>query len=121
MTADDYRRLGVLFDQLREIPDEKRTTALDAGCAGNAAELRAGVLRLLEADRAAADGLFLEQGAMEDAARLLTSDGPTPAPGETAGTVVGRYHLLEVIRRRRHGRGLARGPDRTRVRRRVRS
>jgi serine/threonine protein kinase/tetratricopeptide (TPR) repeat protein len=96
MTPDDYRRLAVLFDQLREIPDADRSAALDAGFAGNA-ELRAEVLRLLEADRAAADGSFLEQRAIDDAARLLASDARNPTPDEIAGTVIGRYHLLEVI------------------------
>ena len=89
MTAEDYRRAGILFDQLRELPDQERADALDAACAGNT-ELRAQVLRLLEADRDAASGSFLERRAIEDAARLLVSDGQKlPAPG----TAIGNYCL----------------------------
>jgi eukaryotic-like serine/threonine-protein kinase len=89
MTAEDYRRAGLLFDQLRELPEEQRTAALDAACAGNP-ELRAQVLRLLDADRDAAGGAFLERRAIDDAARLLAPGGPKlPAPG----TVIGNYCL----------------------------
>ena len=89
MSAEDYRRAGLLFDQLRDLAEADRAAALDAACAGNA-ELRAQVLNLLQADREAAGGAFLERRALEDAARLLSSSGPPlPAPG----TVIGNYRL----------------------------
>jgi Tol biopolymer transport system component/predicted Ser/Thr protein kinase len=89
MTAEEYRRAGILFERLREIPDEKRTAAVDSACAGNI-ELRAQVLSLLEADRNAAGGSFLERHAIEDAARQLVPDGPVlTAPG----TLIGNYRL----------------------------
>ncbi|SPF48854.1 Serine/threonine protein kinase [Candidatus Sulfopaludibacter sp. SbA4] len=70
MTPEDYRRACILFDQLRELPDEERAAALDAACAGNAG-LRTEVVRLLEADRDAAGGSFMKGPAIEEAARLL--------------------------------------------------
>jgi eukaryotic-like serine/threonine-protein kinase len=88
MTSEDHRRAGELFDQLRDLPETERTAALDAGCGGNS-ELRAQVLRLLEADRAAANGSFLERRAIEDAARLLANASKLPA----AGMVIGNYRL----------------------------
>ncbi len=89
MTSEDYRRAGLLFDQMRELPQEERAARLDSACAGNP-ELRAQVLRLLNADREAAGGSFLERRAIEDAAQLLVSAGPPlPAPG----TVIGNYRL----------------------------
>jgi eukaryotic-like serine/threonine-protein kinase len=93
MTPEDYRqdygRIGILFDQLREVADEQRAAALDAACAGNV-ELRAELLRLLEADRAAVGESFLENPAVEDAAHLLAPQALNlPAPG----TEIGNYRL----------------------------
>ena len=93
MTAEAYRQLGLLFDQLREVPDEELAAALDATCAGDA-ELRAEVLRLIEADRAAAQGSFLGRRAIEDAARLIIPGESARAPAETT---IDRYLLLEKI------------------------
>jgi eukaryotic-like serine/threonine-protein kinase len=90
MSPDIYRQAGALFDRLRELPDKELASALDATCGGNA-ELRAQVMRLIEADRSAG-GRFLEGRAVEDAARLLE----TPAL-PAAGTVIGNYRLVAQI------------------------
>src|ERR1700683_3993062 len=88
MTPEIYRQAGELFDRLRELPQKERWAALDAACGGEA-ELRAQVIRLLEADRAAGHN-FLEGRAVEDAARLVTPIIPNlPAPG----TIIGSYRL----------------------------
>ncbi len=73
MTTEDHRRAGMIFDQIRELPDGQRVATLDAACAGSA-ELRAQVLRLLEADR--------NWLPLPDSQNL-----PTP------GTVIGNYCL----------------------------
>jgi serine/threonine protein kinase/Tol biopolymer transport system component len=89
MSPEDYRRASDLFDRLRDLPDGERAVALESACTGNA-ELRAQVVRLLDADREASSGSFLERRAIEDAARLLISETPElPAPG----TVIGNYRL----------------------------
>jgi len=89
MRPEDYRRASDLFDRLRDLPDGERAVALESACAGNA-ELRVQVVRLLDADREASSGSFLERRAIEDAARLLISEAPElPAPG----TVIGNYRL----------------------------
>jgi hypothetical protein len=89
MTPEIYRKAGEIFHQLREIPEHEFGPALDACCAANV-ELRAQVLRLIDADRNAGSGNFLERRAVEDAARLIPRVGPElPA----AGTVIGRYRL----------------------------
>src|SRR6201996_4116312 len=93
MTADAYRQLGLLFDQLRELPDHELPLALDARCGGHA-ELRAEVLRLIQADRAASQRSFLGRRAIEDAALLITPEIPAPAPTESS---IDRYLLLEQI------------------------
>src|ERR1019366_3970352 len=93
MTPELYRLAGALFDRLRDLPDKDLRPTLDAACAGNA-ELRAQVMRLIEADRNAGSGGFLEGRAVEDAALLLTRETPVlPA----AGTVIGNYRLVAQI------------------------
>src|ERR1022692_3225721 len=116
MTPELYRQAGALFDRLRDLPhkdlrptlddraagriarlrdlpDKDLRPTLDAACAGNA-ELRAQVMRLIEADRNAGSGGFLEGRAVEDAALLLTRETPAlPA----AGTVIGNYRLVAQI------------------------
>jgi Tol biopolymer transport system component len=83
MTPDEYRQATNLFDQVRDLPESERASALDAGCAGNAA-LHAQVLRLLDADRAASGGKFLEKRAIDDAARRLAAEAATlPPAGST--------------------------------------
>jgi hypothetical protein len=72
MTPEDYRQACNLFDQLRELPPNERAAALDAGCAGKP-DLRADVLRLLQADSDADSGSFLQRRALDDAARLITA------------------------------------------------
>ena len=88
MSPDIYRRAGDLFHHLRELPESDRLTALEAACAGDA-ELRAQVLRLIEADQRAAEG-FLENRAIEDAARLLSTQMPLLPE---AGTILANYRL----------------------------
>jgi len=90
MTPEIYRQAGELFNRLRELPAEEQMPALEAACAGNA-ELRAQVLRLIEADRNA--GGFLEGRAVEDAARLIAPLPPEAAALPVGGTVIGNYRL----------------------------
>ena len=75
MTPADYKRAGELFEQLREVSEAERPSALDTACAGNSV-LRDQVSRLLDADRDAAAGSFLAGKAIEDAARLLRANRP---------------------------------------------
>ena len=98
MTPSDYRRAGELFEQLRELPDSERASALDAACGGNAG-LREQVWRLLEADRDADAGSFLKRRAIEDAARLLVPDrGNLAAPGPLSpGTRFGPYEITALL------------------------
>lgn len=89
MTPELYRQAGALFDLVRDLPEKELMSALDAACAGNA-ELNAQVMRLIEADRRAGSGRFLEGRAVEAAAALLVPDAPAlPA----AGTVIGNCRL----------------------------
>ena len=88
MTPELHRRASDLFE-LRELPDAVRSAGLDSACAGNA-ELRAQVVRLLEADREAASGAFLQGHALEDAASLVDRD-PFNLP--SPGTIIGNYRL----------------------------
>src|SRR5215475_6316712 len=85
MTPEDYRQAGNLFDQLRELPPNERAAALDAACAGKP-DLRAHVLRLLQADSDADSASFLQRRALDDAARLITAHSPNfVAPGARLG------------------------------------
>ena len=88
MTPEIYRQAGELFDRLRELPQKERWAALDAACGGEA-ELRAQVIRLIEADRAAGHN-FLEGRAVEDAARMVMPIPPNLPP---PGTIIGSYRL----------------------------
>ena len=56
MTPADYRKAADLFEQVRQLPETQRASALDAACAGNQA-LRAEVLLLLQGDPDAEAGL----------------------------------------------------------------
>jgi serine/threonine protein kinase/Tol biopolymer transport system component len=99
MTPEDYGRAGDLFEQLRELPEGERASALDSACAGNA-QLREQVWNLLEADRAAGAGSFLERRAIEDAARLLASNPQmgNPRLGPLLpGTRFGPYEITAPI------------------------
>jgi len=87
MTPAQFRTAEDLFEQLRELRDDRWGAILDAGCGSNQ-ELRMQVLRLLEADAAARS--FLSGGALDDAARRLAADNPgLPEPG----TIIGNYRL----------------------------
>jgi len=83
MTPEIYRQAGELFERLRQLPEGELPAALDA--AGISNELRVEVLRLIEADRKAARS-FLENRAVEDAARLLAPETQgLPAAGTGCG------------------------------------
>ena len=87
MSPADYQRAVDLFEQLRKLPESAREPAIETACAGNA-ELRAEVSLLLQADRDADAGSFLERRALEDAARW---------PGQTDSTIlpssIGKHSL----------------------------
>jgi Tol biopolymer transport system component len=83
MTRDEYKRAGDLFDRIRELPAQEQGPALDEACGDNFA-LRAQVMRLLKADRAAGEE-FLGRPVMEEAAGMIALP--------VAGTVVGNYRL----------------------------
>ena len=98
MTPEIYRQASELFERLRRLPAGDLTPALEAACGGHA-ELRAQVMRLIEADRNAQRS-FLEGRAVEDAAMLLAPLPPltpeTPAlPAD--GIVIGNYRLGKQI------------------------
>lgn len=90
MTPDEHRRVQTLFHKLRELPESEWQTALDPVC-GDDPELRQHVLLLLGADRDAEVGLFLERGAMQDTARLIS---PEPS---VSGSLLGSYRLGPCI------------------------
>src|SRR5580658_7751460 len=90
-SSSDHRRASDLFNRLRDVPSGELGAALDANC-GEDPALRASVLRLLKADRAADAGSFLDHRAIEDAARLIKPEGPL-APG----TRFGPYDLIGLI------------------------
>jgi serine/threonine-protein kinase len=89
MTSANYQRAGDLFEKLRDLGESERAAALDDAC-GNDAQLRAQVLRLLSADRAATERSFLGQRAIDDAALMLAAGSPKLPD---AGTVIGTYRL----------------------------
>jgi Tol biopolymer transport system component len=107
MSPADYRKAADLFDQLRELPESERASALDAACLGNT-ELRAEVWRLLEGDRAASARSFLERPAIEDAARFVKLDPlEPPVAGSAAknillgallpGAQLGPYEIVGLL------------------------
>ncbi len=98
MSSEIYRQASELFERLRLLRAGDLTPALEAACGGNA-ELRAQVIRLIEADRNAGRS-FLGGRAVEDAAMLLAPLPPltpeTPAlPAD--GIVIGNYQLGKQI------------------------
>jgi eukaryotic-like serine/threonine-protein kinase len=98
MTPEDYRLIGTLFGQLRELPESRYAAFLDAtGLANN--EIREEVLRLLEADHVASGDSFLGGRAVDDAAELLAqSPSLREATSQNlAGIEIGRYRLIEAI------------------------
>jgi len=86
MTTPSSDRLETLFHQALELPEAARAAFVD-DAAGDDAELRAELRRLLEHDSAAETG-FLRSPVDVDA------DGFALKPGEL---VAGRYRLVEVI------------------------
>ena len=79
MTPDDYRRAADLFEQLSDLPEQKRHAALAAAGDTNEA-VRKEVLRLLEGDRKADRDRFLARRAIEDASALIPGNAPKDRP-----------------------------------------
>ncbi len=88
MSTPVANRAETLFHQARSRPADQRAAFLDGAC-GNDAALRSKVDALLQADAEA--GSFL-------ASTGHTADSTIAAPpSEDAGTVIGRYKLLQPI------------------------
>ncbi len=101
MEAERWKKIEELFKAALAQPAEKRADMLQRACSGDP-ELRAQVASLLEAADSASS--FLEGSPVSGAADTTSGDteggpGPTHAmfPDEIAGTVIGRYHLLQKI------------------------
>jgi len=93
MTPDTHKLAGDIFSQVIRLRAEHRQAFLDSACAANP-DVRAEVLKLLEADEAAGKEEFLEQGGMEDAARCLALQAPLPVG---PGTTFGNYRLTRQL------------------------
>jgi eukaryotic-like serine/threonine-protein kinase len=98
MTPEDYRLIGTLFGQLRELPESRYAGVLDATCLANN-EIREEVLRLLQADHVASGDSFLDGRAIDDAAELFAQSPSSrePTSQNLAGIEIGRYRLIEAI------------------------
>jgi eukaryotic-like serine/threonine-protein kinase len=104
MEPERWKKIEALYSAALAQPAEKRADILQRACPGDP-ELRAEVASLLEAEGNASS--FLEGSPLSGAAkRPSTTSGPTAAgpgpthamfPDEIAGTVIGRYHLLQKI------------------------
>ena len=104
MEPERWKKIEALYNAALAQPEEKRADILQRACPGEP-ELRAEVESLLEAAGSASS--FLEGSPLSGAAeRPSTTSGPTAAgpgpthamfPDEMAGTVIGRYHLLQKI------------------------
>ena len=98
LSPEDYQRACDLFNELRDVPASQLDIALDGAldsardgaCDGNTA-VRAEVLRLLRAEQGA--GVFLQQGALSDAARLLQAKAPSAPIPET----IAHYRILSKL------------------------
>ena len=104
MEPERWKKIEALYQAAMAQPAEKRADILQQACSGDP-ELRAEVESLLEAAGSASS--FLEGSPLSGAPqRDSDTSGPTAAgPGpihamfsdEIAGTVIGRYHLLQKI------------------------
>jgi eukaryotic-like serine/threonine-protein kinase len=104
MEPERWKKIEALYNAALAQPEEKRADILQRACPGEP-ELRAEVESLLEAAGSASS--FLEGSPLSGAAeRPSTTSAPTAAgpgsthamfPDEMAGTVIGRYHLLQKI------------------------
>src|SRR5580700_4185460 len=109
MEAERWKKIEELFKAAMAQPAEKRADILQQACPGDP-ELRAEVESLLEAAGSASS--FLEGSPVSGTAERPsavnpqfdpgpTEGGPGPThamfPDEIAGTVIGRYHLLQKI------------------------
>ena len=103
MDPERWKKIEELYQAAMAQPAEKRADILQRACPGDP-ELRAEVESLLDAAGGASS--FLEGSPVSGAAGADTTSGPTaggPGPthamfsDEIAGTVIGRYHLLQKI------------------------
>src|SRR5580704_171886 len=92
MEPERWKKIEELYQAAMAQPAEKRADILQRACPGDH-ELRAEVQSLLEA--AGGTSSFLEGSPLSGAAGAE----PTRAlfPDEIAGTVIGRYHLLQKV------------------------
>jgi len=96
MTPEQYRSAEDLFEQIADLPQSGRAAALDAACGGNAA-LRDQVLRLLEGDRLAGAGAFLEHRALDAAAGLLGPEDLISPGALSPGMHLGPYRIIGTL------------------------
>jgi len=89
----DWAAVSSLFDELMQLPEADRPAWLAAHSARDPGR-HAALLRLLEADTAAAASAFLGSPAVVRA--IEPGDAPTDE-GSTAGEIIGPYHLIERI------------------------
>ena len=103
MEPERWRRIEDLYHEAVELDETHRAEFLSQACKGDE-DLRREVESLLAHEERAAR--FIESPAMEVAARLVGSESlqdassaETLPPGETivAGSVIGPYHLLQLI------------------------
>jgi eukaryotic-like serine/threonine-protein kinase len=108
MEPERWKKIEELYQAAMAQPSEKRADILQRACSGDP-ELRAEVESLLEAAGSASS--FLEGSPLSGEAGADTTSGPTAggpgrihgilpdamSPDEVAGTVIGRYHLLQKI------------------------
>lgn len=85
----------IFTDALKLASASERAAYLEAVCAGNP-QLRVAVESLLQAHES--DPAFLEKSAGSLGGTIDSpAAAPTPSPGETVGTVIGPYKLIEPI------------------------
>lgn len=90
MTAEQYQRIGVLFDEALEQAPEKRSAWLRQACDADA-ELRATVENLLAHHHEAE--AFLSQPAVQVATNLLTQ----PPAAQLVGQQIGHYQIGALL------------------------
>jgi len=98
MNPEEYRRAEEIFVQVADLTDSKREPAIEAAC-GDDSALRAAVIQLLEGERRAIAGAFLEQRAIDDAARSLLAGaaGSSAARSFSPGGRLGPYEIAQFI------------------------
>ena len=98
MKTESWIRVQDLFDAAADVAPERRRSYLVEESRGESEEVRAEVLRLLEAAERVGPG-FLEPGATGVAFPLApaTRPGSIPSVGLQEGDVVGRYRIQRLI------------------------